>query len=69
MDVHEVRFEGRGVTDRQRIDSIQSVLMCSLSKLLPRVRYGEDTRGNCRCMAFWLRVAAQELDALAEQHE
>lgn len=70
MNVHEIRYEGRERTDKDRLDFAEGTLIGAL-KLLVRVRFGcsSEVRGNCRCIATWLRAVAQQMDELAEKHE
>lgn len=70
MDAHEIRFEGRERTAKERLDFAEGTLIGAL-KLLVRVRFGNrsEVRGNCKCIAVWLRAVAQQMDELAEKHE
>ncbi|NPT36332.1 hypothetical protein [Paraburkholderia xenovorans] len=61
-------FESRERTTKDRLDFAEGALVGAL-KLLARARRGEDTRSNCRCIAQWLRAAAQQMDELAEKHQ
>lgn len=65
---HELTFEGRDASAKERLDFAEGTLIGAL-KLLARARRGEDTRGNCRCIAQWLRAVAQQMDELAEKRE
>lgn len=69
MDAPEIKFVGRERTAKDRLDFAESTLIGAL-KLLARVRFGNrsEIRGNCRCIAVWLRAAAQQMDELAEKH-
>ena len=70
MDTHEIRFEGRERTAKERIEFAEGALIGAL-ELLMRVRFGErsEVRGNCRCIATWLRAIAQQMDELAAKQE
>ncbi|WP_158935062.1 hypothetical protein [Burkholderia sp. S171] len=59
----EVSFEGRYRSRDRRLASVQGTALGVL-KLIQRAREFEEVDDNIRCAAYWLRLAATELDEL-----
>lgn len=65
MTETEVKFLSR---DKTRAEHLASALATTIgaAKLIERARAGNpaESTSNAKCAAMWLRVAAQELEAL-----
>ncbi|MFM0098721.1 hypothetical protein PQQ87_24175 [Paraburkholderia nemoris] len=63
----EVVFEGRVKTRAERLANALGIVV-GAAKLIERARSGDpaESDSNARCTAQWLRVAADDLDALAK---
>ena len=63
----EVVFEGRVKTRAERLANALGIV-AGAAKLIERARSGDPAASdsNARCTAQWLRVAADDLDALAK---
>jgi hypothetical protein len=63
MNTTEVTFLSRERTPAQRLTNVQGTIL-GVSKLIERARDGVEVNENVRCAAYWLRLAAGELDEL-----
>lgn len=62
---HDVKFQGREKTQAQHLANAQATVI-GAAKLIERALTGDPAQAlsNANCAAYWLRLAADELDAL-----
>ncbi|CAE6944054.1 hypothetical protein R75471_05520 [Paraburkholderia domus] len=65
MTEHEVTFLGRERTRAEHLANVQATII-GAHKLIERARVGEgsESDSSVSCAAFWLKLAADELEAL-----
>lgn len=67
-NVHEVKFLGRDKSRADHLANVQATII-GAHKLVERARTGDPAEAiaNISCAAFWLKLAAKELDELLQQ--
>jgi hypothetical protein len=67
-EIHDVTFEGHTPTPAELLTAALSSAI-GAAKLIERARTGDgaDVDNNARCAAMWLHLAADNLDAFAEE--
>lgn len=66
----EAVFQGRDRNGPEHLANVQATII-GAHKLMERARTGDpaEADGNVRCAAYWLRLAADELEALLKDRK